>query len=120
MTTELGTWRKVGLDQFYGIEIEGFPARIAETAMYLMDHLENEALGHPSARKCSPSACRIRPDRQRQRTAVGVERKCLRQAHAPSFSVTRPTAASTYSMRNRTLIAQISSRGIRKEAHWTT
>lgn len=45
MSTELDTWRKVGLDQFYGIEIEEFPVRIAETAMYLMDHLENEALG---------------------------------------------------------------------------
>jgi len=45
MTTDLNTWRKVSLDQFYGIEIEEFPVRIAETAMYLIDHLENEALG---------------------------------------------------------------------------
>ncbi len=32
---------KVGVGQFYGIEIEEFPARIAETAMHLMDHLAN-------------------------------------------------------------------------------
>ncbi|MET8123432.1 DNA methyltransferase [Micromonospora sp. NPDC005291] len=30
--------------QFYGIEIEEFPAKIAETAMYLMDHLANREL----------------------------------------------------------------------------
>jgi len=29
---------KVSVDQFYGIEIEEFPARIARTALYLMDH----------------------------------------------------------------------------------
>ncbi len=31
----------VHVGQFYGIEIEEFPCRIAETAMYLMDHLAN-------------------------------------------------------------------------------
>jgi predicted RecB family nuclease len=35
---------QVRVGQFYGIEIEEFPVRIAETAMYLMDHLENRAL----------------------------------------------------------------------------
>ncbi len=44
-TLDLSTYRRVGVGQFYGIEIEEFPARIAETAMYLIDHLENEALG---------------------------------------------------------------------------
>lgn len=32
---------KVTVDQFYGIEIEEFPARIARTALYLMDHKAN-------------------------------------------------------------------------------
>ena len=32
---------KVTVNQFYGIEIEEFPARIARTALYLMDHKEN-------------------------------------------------------------------------------
>ena len=44
-TLDIDSYRKVKVDQFYGIEIEEFPARIAETAMYLMDHLENERLG---------------------------------------------------------------------------
>lgn len=35
---------RVHVGQFYGIEIEEFPARIAETAIYLIDHLENLAL----------------------------------------------------------------------------
>lgn len=32
---------KVRVDQFYGIEIEEFPSRIARTAMYLIDHIAN-------------------------------------------------------------------------------
>lgn len=32
---------KVQVDHFYGMEIEEFPARIARTALYLIDHLEN-------------------------------------------------------------------------------
>lgn len=32
---------RVRVDQFYGIELEEFPARIARTALYLMDHLAN-------------------------------------------------------------------------------
>lgn len=35
---------RVHVGQFYGIEIEEFPCRIAETAMHLMDHLANLAL----------------------------------------------------------------------------
>jgi hypothetical protein len=31
----------VDVDQFYGIEIEEFPAKIAETALWLMDHIAN-------------------------------------------------------------------------------
>ncbi|MFD6858163.1 class I SAM-dependent DNA methyltransferase [Rhodococcus sp. NPDC060090] len=33
---------KVTLDHFYGIELEEWPARIAETAMLLVDHLANQ------------------------------------------------------------------------------
>ncbi|HZK37066.1 MAG TPA: DNA methyltransferase [Aeromicrobium sp.] len=35
---------KVTLDHFYGIEIEEWPARIAETAMLLVDHLANQRM----------------------------------------------------------------------------
>lgn len=35
---------KVRVGQFYGIELEEFPARIAETAIYLVDHLANREL----------------------------------------------------------------------------
>ena len=34
----------VNVDQFYGIEIGEFPARIAETAMWMMDHIMNSRL----------------------------------------------------------------------------
>ena len=35
---------KVDVDQFYGIEIGEFPARIAEVAMWMMDHIMNNRL----------------------------------------------------------------------------
>ena len=35
---------RVNVDQFYGIEIDEWPARIAEVAMWLMDHLMNRDL----------------------------------------------------------------------------
>jgi len=34
----------INVDQFYGIEIEEFPARIAETALWMMDHIMNNRL----------------------------------------------------------------------------
>jgi type II restriction/modification system DNA methylase subunit YeeA len=37
---------KVSVDQFYGIEIEEFPAQIARVAMWLMDHIANIELGY--------------------------------------------------------------------------
>jgi hypothetical protein len=42
---DVGAMRKVSPAQFYGIELLEFPARIAETAIYLVDHLANEELG---------------------------------------------------------------------------
>ncbi len=45
---------KIDVDQFYGIELEEFPARIAETAMWLVDHQMNiklsEAFGQTFVR----------------------------------------------------------------------
>ena len=37
----LQTLLKIDVDQFYGIEFSEFPARIAETAMWMMDHIMN-------------------------------------------------------------------------------
>jgi hypothetical protein len=41
---------KVTVGQFYGIELEEFPARIARTALYLMDHQENLKLSRELGR----------------------------------------------------------------------
>ena len=39
------TWQSVvDVDQFYGIEIGEFPVRIAETALWMMDHIMNNVL----------------------------------------------------------------------------
>ncbi|MEQ1552383.1 DNA methyltransferase [Sphingorhabdus sp.] len=35
---------RVTVDQFYGIEYEDFPARIAEVAMWMMDHIANNEI----------------------------------------------------------------------------
>ena len=43
-TTDLENVRRIEVDQFYGIEIEEFPARIAQVALYLVDHLANVEL----------------------------------------------------------------------------
>ena len=38
-------WQSVvDVDQFYGIELGEFPARIAETALWMMDHIMNNRL----------------------------------------------------------------------------
>ncbi len=41
---DASTLSRVDVDQFYGIEIDEFPARIAETAMWMMDHIMNNRL----------------------------------------------------------------------------
>lgn len=50
----LDAWLKVDVDQMHGIEIEEWPARIAEVAMWLIDHQMNpkvgEAFGQPVLR----------------------------------------------------------------------
>lgn len=42
--TDIGLYTKVNVDQFYGIELEEFPARIAEVAMWMTDHIMNVRL----------------------------------------------------------------------------
>ena len=42
--TDVGLLTRVNVDQFYGIEISEFPARIAEVAMWMMDHIMNVKL----------------------------------------------------------------------------
>lgn len=53
---------QINVDQFYGIELSEFPVRIAETALWMMDHIMNNRLslecGHTYARiplKISPN-----------------------------------------------------------------
>ena len=41
---DAATLSLVNVDQFYGIELSEFPARIAETAMWMMDHIMNNQL----------------------------------------------------------------------------
>ena len=41
LTTDLDKHRSIAVDQFYGVDVEEFPVRIAQVAMYLVDHLAN-------------------------------------------------------------------------------
>ena len=41
---DVGFLSQVDVDQFYGIEIGEFPSRIAETALWMMDHIMNNRL----------------------------------------------------------------------------
>jgi N-6 DNA Methylase len=41
---DISSLSKVNVDQFYGIEIGEFPARIAEVALWMMDHIMNNRL----------------------------------------------------------------------------
>ena len=41
---DVGFLSKVDVDQFYGIELGEFPVRIAETALWMMDHIMNNRL----------------------------------------------------------------------------
>ncbi len=46
LSLDAKAFSKVDIDQFYGIEIEEFPARIAEVAMWMMDHIANVELSN--------------------------------------------------------------------------
>ena len=41
---DVSTLSRLNVDQFYGIEIEEFPARIAEVALWMTDHIANNRL----------------------------------------------------------------------------
>ncbi len=44
LSLDAASLSRVDVNQMYGIEVEEFPARIAEVAMYLVDHLANQEL----------------------------------------------------------------------------
>ncbi len=85
---------KVNVDQFYAIEIEEFPARIAETALYLVDHLENMR-----CRGTSVSTSRASRSRRRHTSTSGtpfgsIGTICCRRRSAPSYSATHRSSVT--------------------------
>ncbi len=44
LVTDIGLYTKINVNQFYGIEIDEFPVRIAEVALWMMDHIMNARL----------------------------------------------------------------------------
>ena len=53
---------KVDVDQFYGIELFEFPARVAETALWMMDHLMNNDLSLAFGETCARIPLRAAPN----------------------------------------------------------
>jgi hypothetical protein len=63
MTAEMdvSTLSRLNVDQFYGIEIEEFPARIAEVALWMTDHIANNRLSLTFGRAFARIPLRIAP-----------------------------------------------------------
>lgn len=59
MSVNIALEVKLDVGQFYGIELEEFPAKIARTALYLMDHLANRQVSSEFGQ--SPGPCRPVP-----------------------------------------------------------
>ena len=55
------TLSTIDVDQFYGIELGEFPARIAETALWMMDHIMNNRLGLEFGQTCARIPLRKSP-----------------------------------------------------------
>ncbi len=73
---DVGDLARLNVDQFYGIELEEFPALIAETALWLTDHQVNMAFSktlRPPLR--AHPARQIRQDRPRKRPAPRLENR---------------------------------------------
>ncbi|WP_369132023.1 class I SAM-dependent DNA methyltransferase [Modestobacter sp. I12A-02662] len=66
MTLDVTQHVKVTLDHFFGVEIDEWPARIAGTAMLLVDHLANQAMEEEFGTS---------PDRLPIKIAAGIHRR---------------------------------------------
>jgi hypothetical protein len=95
---------KINVDQFYGIEIEEFPARIAETALWMMDHIMNNRLSLEFGEVYARIQLTTSP--QRRRTSVTpmrwrwIGQICLIRVSVPPFWAILPLAAQSTSHRN--------------------
>ena len=93
---EIQTLSLVDVDAFYGIEISEWPARIAEVAMWLMDHQMNVAALRGLRRVFRASAAEEKPHhRLRQRTATGLEGNPSASSNAATFWAIRRSWEST-------------------------
>ena len=88
----------VDVDAFYGIEIDEWPARIAEVAMWLMDHQMNIRLVRgvrPVLRP--PAADEVADDRLRQRAALGLEGdSAARKVQLCAWAIRRLSESSSW------------------------
>ena len=66
---------RLNVDQFFGIEIDEFPSKIAEVALWMTDHIAQHAAGRGFRRQHSANSTRGVPgDSARRRVGRGLER----------------------------------------------
>ena len=58
---DVGALTRIKVDAFYGIELEEFPARIAEVALWMADHIENNRLSLEFGRAYARIPLKIAP-----------------------------------------------------------
>ena len=69
---DVATLCKIDVNQFYGIEIGEFPARIAEVALWMMDHIMNNRLSLEFGEAYRVSAKNLSAYPLRRRAAEGL------------------------------------------------
>ena len=84
----------IDVDQFYGIEIGEFPARIAETALWMMDHIMNSRLSLAFGRAYARIPLEKAPHIVHGDALETDWAACCRPKSAPSCSATRPSVGA--------------------------
>lgn len=89
LSLDVSSELKVTLDQFHGFEISEWPARIAETAMLLVDHLANQQMAEEFG---------VAPDRLPIKISAKIS--CTNALQIDWRGVVSETAGRTYSFGN--------------------
>ena len=109
LAQEISKLSQVDVDQFYGIEIEEWPARIAEVALWLMDHqIRPKSLPKPSASYTSASRSKNRPPSGVMPSAR-LEKNPTAITNAATSSAIRRLLGNTTRTRNNAPIWSMSS-----------
>jgi hypothetical protein len=94
--TDIGLYTKVDVDRFYGIEISEFPARIAEVAMWMMDHIMNARLSAAFGESFVRIPLKTSPNILNADALETDGRTCSHPKNVPTFSAIRLSGARNF------------------------